>query len=204
MITSSPTAPLGSVTHQSSYLPSDFLPTDAILCRNTSPLITLAFGLIQRGVGVHVLGRDIGANLIRIIERANANDLPELAARLTEFQQAETKKAVKKGDNCALAAIEDKYNCLFTILRHSTGITHISERINSLFEDTSRQLLTLSTIHKAKGLEWPRVFILDFDLMPSRWATQDWQKRQERNLQYVAITRAKQDLVYIKSDQWKQ
>ena len=69
--------------------------------------------------------------------------------------------------------------------------------------NTSR--LTLSTVHKAKGLEFETVFILDFDkYMPSKWAAQDWQKVQERNLIYVAVTRAKNKLVYIYSDSWKQ
>jgi ATP-dependent exoDNAse (exonuclease V) beta subunit len=36
--------------------------------------------------------------------------------------------------------------------------------------------------------------------MPSKWARQDWQKEQERNLMYVAYTRAKRHLVFINLD----
>lgn len=35
--------------------------------------------------------------------------------------------------------------------------------------------------------------------MPSKWAKRDWQKRQEKNLIYVAITRAKMELYFIGS-----
>jgi ATP-dependent exoDNAse (exonuclease V) beta subunit len=32
---------------------------------------------------------------------------------------------------------------------------------------------------------------------PSKYATLDWMKEQEKNLQYVAVTRAKYKLTYI-------
>ena len=76
--------------------------------------------------------------------------------------------------------------------------------IEQLFDEKRRGLLTLSTIHKAKGLEWPTVFILDArTLMPSKWAQLPWQKVQERNLQYVAVTRAKLNCFYITSNCWR-
>jgi superfamily I DNA/RNA helicase len=55
----------------------------------------------------------------------------------------------------------------------------------------------LSTIHKAKGLENDRIFFLCPELIPSKYATQPWQYEQEANLKYVAITRAKQELIYV-------
>jgi hypothetical protein len=46
-------------------------------------------------------------------------------------------------------------------------------------------------------LEADRVFIIHSELMPSKYAKQDWEKEQEKNLEYVAITRAKSLLGYI-------
>jgi len=54
-----------------------------------------------------------------------------------------------------------------------------------------------SSIHRAKGLEAKRVFILRPDLMPHPKAKSDWEKGQEANLQYVAITRAIDELIYV-------
>ena len=82
MILSHPSAPLGSVTTLPSYSSSDFSHSDAILCRNTAPLITLAFSFIQRGVGVHVLGREIGAGLVAIIKACKTDDIKELELKL--------------------------------------------------------------------------------------------------------------------------
>jgi superfamily I DNA/RNA helicase len=59
--------------------------------------------------------------------------------------------------------------------------------------------VTLSTVHKAKGLEAERAFLLEHVLHGSftQRSKQAWQKEQERNILYVAITRAKCDLVYM-------
>jgi DNA helicase-2/ATP-dependent DNA helicase PcrA len=50
-------------------------------------------------------------------------------------------------------------------------------------------------VHKAKGLEANRVFIVRPDLLPMK-AVKGWQQIQETNLEYVAITRAKTELIY--------
>jgi superfamily I DNA/RNA helicase len=86
------------------------------------------------------------------------------------------------------------------------GVGEISDRLTilalktelaQLFEDQDRGVLTLSTIHKAKGREWPTVAILQPELMPSGWATKDWEQQQETNLKYVAITRARERLIWL-------
>ena len=58
----------------------------------------------------------------------------------------------------------------------------------------------LMTMHSAKGLEFPWVMILKRELIPSKYATRDWEKRQEENLLYVAITRSSDTLVIHRGD----
>lgn len=60
--------------------------------------------------------------------------------------------------------------------------------------------LVLTTMHKAKGLEWQAVFVIDVNegLVPHRNAETDSQVQEERRLLYVAMTRAK-DALYILS-----
>ena len=56
----------------------------------------------------------------------------------------------------------------------------------------------LSTAHKSKGLEANRVLILLPNKLPLKWPHQlEWQLRQEMNLKYVALTRAKKELVFV-------
>jgi DNA helicase-2/ATP-dependent DNA helicase PcrA len=54
------------------------------------------------------------------------------------------------------------------------------------------------TIHKSKGLENNTIFILHPELLPHPAATQEWQMQQESNLKYVAITRAIENLIWVK------
>lgn len=204
MILSSPTAPEGSVTTLSSYSPSDFDPTSAILCRNTAPLISFAFSLIRRNVGCRVLGREIGQGLVTLVKKLNALDLDDLSKRLDMYESREVARFERRGEEQSADAVRDRCQCISLFIAHSDSIPDLVRRISALFDDTTKGILTLATIHKSKGLEWPKVFLLDFfSLCPSKFAKLPWQREQERNLQYVAITRAKLDLCFIESGKWK-
>lgn len=205
MILPSPNAPEGSVKTLATYEPSDFQPTSAILCRNTAPLVSFAFSLIQRHIGCRVLGREIGQGLVSLIQKLNPTSLDELRLKLEMYENRETEKFQRKGELQSAEAIRDRVTCIQIFLSHADSIDSLTSRISSLFNDSVDNLVTLATIHKAKGLEWPTVFILDFKkLQPSPFARLPWQKIQERNLIYVAITRAQVDLRYIESGKWKE
>ena len=71
--------------------------------------------------------------------------------------------------------------------------------------DPTQDLLTLSTIHQAKGMEWPVVFVpwLSEGLFPSGKAVEEGRMDEERRLFYVVVTRAK-DLLYLFSPQMRK
>lgn len=56
-----------------------------------------------------------------------------------------------------------------------------------------------SSVHRAKGLESDRCFILmpEGAKMPHPMAKSAWQREQERHCLYIAVTRAKSELVYV-------
>ena len=87
------------------------------------------------------------------------------------------------------------------ILVRGTSISDLTVFIHSIFSPlppNSPLRLTLSSIHKSKGLEWPTVFLLGRNAwMPSKFATLPWMQEQEANLTYVAITRAKENLIEV-------
>lgn len=61
--------------------------------------------------------------------------------------------------------------------------------------------IKLSTIHRAKGLEEDRVFIINYNDLPlNRLDQKDWEKEQELNLKYVAVTRVKEELFLVESE----
>ncbi len=59
----------------------------------------------------------------------------------------------------------------------------------------------LSTVHQAKGLEWPIVIVLwcNEEMFPSAKALSEGTDAEERRLFYVAVTRAKDDLLCVPS-----
>ncbi|MCD4704763.1 ATP-dependent helicase [bacterium] len=62
---------------------------------------------------------------------------------------------------------------------------------------SNQEKIVLSTIHQAKGLEWKIVFImyLTNDAFPHPLCTTEEEIEEERRLFYVAITRAKKNLI---------
>ena len=204
MIQPHPNAPEGSVKALATYDPASFSSNDAILCRNVAPLVSFAFSLIQRDIGCRILGREIGASLVTLIKKTKTEDLDELISKLDKLRQREITKALANFNDSAVQSIEDKYDCLNLFISASDSVADCIRRIETLFDDKKRGLLTLATVHKSKGLEWETVFILDRGLMPSRFAKTPSAKQQETNLQYVATTRAKLNLIYINSGNWKK
>jgi DNA helicase II / ATP-dependent DNA helicase PcrA len=64
-------------------------------------------------------------------------------------------------------------------------------------KDALRRSVTLMTIHKAKGLEFPCVYVVGLDdtVLPSPRTVAEGNIEEERRLFYVAMTRARQRLV---------
>jgi superfamily I DNA/RNA helicase len=175
-------------------------PHDAILCRKTAPLITMAFSLIARGTGCIVLGREIGAGLVKLIRQMKARDVDGLQQRLVGYRDREFAKLMMAGKEPQADALVDKVQCLLVIIENlpenRRTIPAMIESIEAMFSDHNG-VLTLATVHKAKGKEWDRVAILEPECMPGKWARLEWQIAQEKNLIYVAYTRAKEHLIFI-------
>lgn len=197
MISAAPDAPPGSITTLLTYSVSDFPPTSAVLCRNTAPVVRHALTLLRKRVPCHVLGRDIAEGLVDLLDKVRTGRAASLTENLSAYCGREVSRKLNRGDAVGADAIRDRCDALTLFLAEPDP----ASAIRTLFRDGPG--ITLSTIHKAKGLEWDTVFILDRDLLPSPWA-KGWQLEQERNLHYVAVTRARVDLRYIRSGAWRQ
>ena len=77
--------------------------------------------------------------------------------------------------------------------------TQLKSYISRIFSDENiENAVTLSTAHKSKGLEANRVIILLPNKLPLKYPQQQkWQEVQEYNLKYVAITRARKELIFV-------
>lgn len=180
-------------------------PGDAILCRQTAPLVSVAYGLIARGRACRILGREIGEGLVNLIEQQKARGIDRLVDKLETWRDREMARFIAKGDERRAEAVKDRVDCLLVIVgalpETERTVPALVAKIRAMFsDDKAAGTLTLATIHKCKGLEFPTVAILRPELMPSRAARLDWQERQEFNIIGVAATRAKETLIYIRDE----
>jgi superfamily I DNA/RNA helicase len=165
----------------------------------------MAYRVLGQGVACRIIGRDISGGLVRLIEKLKPKGLRGehgLVEKLVEWRDAEIESLVERGKESKVEGILDKYDTLMTFIEESgvETVPALKEKITGMFnDDKGTDVLTFCTIHRAKGLEADRVFILNPDLMPSPYAKQEWQVIQEHNLMYVAYTRAKDTLAFINS-----
>lgn len=214
-ITAHPDAPEGKIRaiDYSDLLNETLKPTDAILCRNTAPLVQTAFMLIAKGIPCKIEGRDIGQGLIKLSQRWKVQTLEQLEDRLEKYQVTKTEKFRAEKKESLLDQLMDQLECLRVIIARCRSlnkytVAELIEVIQGMFADTlesGKPILTLSTIHKSKGREWPRVFALGREqYLPSPYAKKPWQQVQESNLEYVLITRAQQEFIDVSAPPKKE
>lgn len=178
---------------------------DMVLCRVNAPLVSECFKFIKAGRKANIQGRDVGKGLVSLVEKAKAASVTEFVGWLGRWLDDEQRKeAAKKNPNEAkLVAIQDRHDCLLCFTDGLGAGDHpqrIVDKINAIFtDDKAAAGIRLSSIHKAKGLEAKRVFLLEPEGagVPHPMAKKAWAVGQEWNLRYVAITRAIEELVYV-------
>jgi len=170
---------------------------DFVLCRTTMPLVKLFFEFLTQQKKAIIKGSDIGVHLIELIGKINNIEKLILfwEGELASFRKDLKKEGVlNPNDHSGYTALEDKVQTLLFLARLSDSILDLKYKIKSIFTDNI-QGIVLSTVHKIKGLEANRVFIVRPDLLPMQ-VNKPWQHIQEKNLEYVAYTRAKLDLIF--------
>ena len=169
----------------------------AVLCRNNAPLLSLAFKLLASGIPVVMLGRDIGKGLVQLAKKLLPDDtLPraDCIASIEAWREKEVALATANGADRKAEGINDRADCLLAVLG-AEGVGSagaLREKLVALFARESGKV-TLSSIHRAKGLEWDVVLVLDPWRIPSKYARKAGgvELAQEWNLRYVAETRTK-------------
>lgn len=172
---------------------------DMVLCRTNAPLIEPAFACVRAGKKAIIRGRDIGKALIELIEKFQADDLDAFETSLREWFVREYDKFLNKGKELQAELVKDKYDTLLTVMAEceSGRTVELIDKVERLFSDDSVGIV-FSSVHRAKGLEADRVFILHPELMPHPKAKQPWEVEQERNCIFVAFSRSKSELYTVK------
>ena len=175
-----------------------------VLCRVNAPLVSQCFRFLKAGRKASIQGRDIGAGLISTIKKLmkDNQDVVELVKRLSDWlhQESAKEQAKRQPNEARMIALQDRHDCLLCFAESAPTVAAVIAKIDSVFTDNKDNPgIRLSSIHKAKGLEAKRVFFLQPQggECPHPMAKSVWQREQEMNLKYVAITRAIEELVYV-------
>lgn len=191
-----PNAPLGLIeTIDASKLEERAQPGDFVLSRINAPLMKACLSLIRKGVRARILGKDIGQRLSNIAKKLRASNVEIFYVRLGEWARREIARAKKAKRPSREQLICDQADTLRALLFNLTDINQLYRRIDDLFGDRDALAVQFSTVHKAKGLEADRVFILKDTLYAFKGKGKD--PLEEQNIEYVAVTRAKCELIWV-------
>lgn len=184
---------------------------DLIISRKTAPLVSLCIKLILDQKPARLKGKNIAEQLVETLKKiknmsmlSTVDNYPYLKSKYLEFQ---TNKLFQLDNNEVLLEIlNDTITALDAIYDGFTPITwdDFNNSISFLFNPKNRGI-NLSTVHRAKGLEAERVWILEPENLPLIWKNQkEWQLEQEMNLKLVALSRSKSDLFFIETENNKK
>jgi superfamily I DNA/RNA helicase len=192
---SAATAPEGEVLHKGDILLSATV-GDAILSRMNAPLTPLALSLIRKGIAARIEGRDIAIQLLAMVRTLRAGSVPDFLKKVEAWLSKQIERLQRtKTPEKKIEQARDIAETLKALAQDTKGMPDVETRINSMFQDTdatSKPCVILSSVHKAKGLEWNRVWLLTETFRKGKGVEED-------NIWYVAVTRAKQSLFLVKS-----
>lgn len=179
-----------------------------IIARTNAGLVPLALKLVNAGVPVYFLSRDLGEDLLSLISQADYKASKD-EAKLTvsalirwidgQEELLLSKKKLSNGDRIRL----DKLDTLKVLIKECTSIHDAIILINKLFNTRAfmenPNAIWFSTVHAFKGNERRYVILTDTLNFPHPLAEGEDEEKQERNMFYVAITRA-QEILMIEND----
>ena len=197
--TAAPQAPQGEIIHAQNA-ESVAKVGDAILSRLNAPLMPLALSFLRRNIPCRIEGKDIGKQILNRVRSFKATSVPNFLERVATWENKEVERLTRAAGSRPERAekkidqTRDIAETLRALAMDAKNISDIDARINYLFDDTtenSKPVILLSSVHKAKGLEWNRVLILRGTFRNGGGSL------EEDNIYYVAVTRTKQTLIYI-------
>lgn len=178
---------------------NDLSDESVVICRANAPLIKLAVRRLRAKKPFNITS-DFTKKLIGTISGLKTNDIGTFMVHVSKRHE----KLISDYESRKLfvrANLErDKYAAIQYLASESNDVQELVDLINKIVN--SKSGVTLTTIHKAKGLEYENVYFYYRDMCPAPYAIVSGNKmalQQEDNLIYVGITRAKKSLTYVYS-----
>ena len=180
-------------------------PGDFVIARTTAPLVKRCLQLIYQNIPAKVKGRDIGEDLLKLIDKImnrQGLNLKEFIRFVQEYQDKTTQNLAAMGRDEAVIRVTDQCEAILYFCTEADSVQSVKDRIGSLFtddKDNSRVVLFLSG-HKSKGLQNKRVYFLRPDLSPHPKAKTSHDMAQENNIRHIIVTRSEAELYFIEKE----
>ena len=191
---------------------------DLVICRTRTPLMEMALKLIAKDFKVKIHPDELQEFMEHYRQYFTPNELrtelyedmiDDYFEKIYERNVTRIEKETKNPDSAIRHMIIDE-----EVYEMEEALFFFKEKFFSWQLNTLKSILTrlkhtlsypgddaikISSIHRAKGLENDRVFILEYNKLPYP-RNLNWECTQERNLHYVALTRPK-EVLYLCEDQ---
>ena len=177
--------------------------TDYVLSRHNADLFEVVFELLKKNIKCKIIGKSEILNGLKNLIANKYYDSTSYYDNLLEHLQTLYDISEEKlGSNPAnfekLENLRDSINIIETCYLNASNINNLNQLflyIENLMDCNDDESVILSSIHRAKGLEGKRVFIIGYENLPyKKEGMLEWQLYQENCLKYVAITRAQNTL----------
>jgi superfamily I DNA/RNA helicase len=166
-------------------------PGDMVLSRKNAPLVSNCMKALRRGIPSNIIGRDLGEGLKSLVKKSKKRDIDSLLAWLNNWRDKEVKRLQLKDPQADLEVVTDKYECLKAFCEEAKSVKQLIENIDKLFAESDRsKIVSFSSVHRSKGMEADNVYLFTDTFRAS--------SQEEKNIKYVAVTRAKKKLVFVK------
>lgn len=187
-----PDAPEGEVRFfewEQCMSPFGARPGDFILSRLNAPLMPIAMHFLRHGIPCTVAGKEIGRSLAELARRPGVDSKIELERWLIAYKIKEYERLTKVNQLDAFEDVTDRVDALLCVAEGCSTVDEVCAQLQQLFNEENDAIIC-STVHKAKGLERDRVFLLTETFRTGRSAEED-------NIYYVAATRARNQLFLV-------
>lgn len=183
-------------------------PGNLIVCRANAPLISACLELNDYGIKASILGVDMVQRLIELANRIFSTGFGDWDATIKSYRKRETNRLYERIQDenlreSLLSVFRDEIACVERFVsglqKSSKTLTRksLKQQVRAAFSNDDQNRVILSSVHKAKGREADRVFLLFPHLMPAEYAKTKEAIRGEACIQFVALTRSKRDLIFV-------
>lgn len=166
---------------------------DAVISRTNAALSKYCMMMLGKGRRARIIGRDLGSKLDAMLARTFTNDVRVALEELGRYVDEESERLIAARKDDKAEELADNLEALRAISEDTGSVEAMRRKVAALFDDDERAadkgIIPFMTVHKAKGLEFERVWMFESTFRLS--------STEGENLYYVAATRAQRELYLV-------